>query len=647
MYKKIAAVALVLACILLSARSAFGDDRALIRRQFVEYFTQQSLSDSAIEKQMKAMRPDGTWPDIDYASKRRGGWPTLNHLKRLVSLATAYADPESVRFQDPQLKAAILNGLNHWIEEDYTNPNWWQWRIGIPENMLTAFMLLGDDLPESMLNDAKPILNRSKMGQTGQNKVWCAGIAFMKGLLYANPELMDKAVAGIWSELRVSTEEGIQPDWSFHQHGPQQQFGNYGASFGASMVMWGSILRGTDYALSGERLEILSNYLLEGPSWILWNGRMDLSGCGRQIDAGYQQGKARGIQRQLKRMEQIDPIRQSRYEAVNILTGHKSFWRSEMAVHRLSNWYASVKMSSTRVIGSETCNDENMLGLHLGDGTLLTYQTGAEYEDLVPLWDWKRLPGTTCDQGMEKLAPKGASGGYGGSDFSGVLGDGKTGLASMIYKRGNLTARKSYFFLNDHIVCLGSGIGGETRGDVYTSVEQSWLTGDVTQGEGWIQHSGIAYQFLDGDPVSKAGRVEGNWLSSFPTRGDRPAEGNVFSLWINHGKSPKGATYAYRVVPRVGSEEVQSTILSNTEIVQAVACEGMIYAVFYEAGKLKVGKKRTIETDGPCLIQVSDSLLTVADPTHTLDTLRIRLNGKSYKVKLPQGAERGNSVAVH
>ena len=119
---------------------------------------------------------------------------------------------------------------------------------------------------------------------TGQNKVWCAGIGIMKGVLYEDADLLSQAVGDVWSELRVSTGEGIQPDWSFHQHGPQQQFGNYGNSFGKDLVQWASVLRGTSYALKGDALEILRGYFLEGPSWILWRGRMDVSGLGRQLD---------------------------------------------------------------------------------------------------------------------------------------------------------------------------------------------------------------------------------------------------------------------------------------------------------------------------------------------------------------------------
>ncbi|MDZ8119167.1 polysaccharide lyase family 8 super-sandwich domain-containing protein [Pontiella agarivorans] len=631
----------------IAAAVAMADD-AQIRRQFSEYYVQTSASESAVKKYMQSMRTDGTWADIDYESKRRGSWPTRGHLTRLEGMAVVYADPEAKLFQSLELRDAIVTGLNHWLEMDYRNPNWWQGRIGVPKSMAATLILLGDGLPDDVLKRARPILLRSKMGMTGQNKVWCAGNNVMIGLLYDEPERIEKAVAEIWSELRVSTEEGIQPDWSFHQHGPQQQFGNYGASFAGDMIKWASILRGTDYALSGDKLEILRNYMLNGVSWIIWNGRMDLSGCGRQIDRGAQAAKGRGTLRQLKAMPSIDPECSGEYKAVLNRAGFNPFWRSEMAVQRRPDWYASVRMSSTRVIGAETCNSENMQGLHLGDGMLLVYRDGSEYEDIVPLWDWKRLPGTTCDQGQTNLVPKSWNKGYGGSDFSGVLGTGETGMAAMMYKRKNLVARKSYFFFRDQIVCLGAGISGETDGDVYTSIEQSWMKGDVQKDEGFIHHNGIAYQVLDGDPVLRSGNVVGNWTGSFPDRADRPESGDVFSAWINHGKSPKDATYAYRIFSPAGNERSgqMSEVLSNTKALQAVTCEQTVYAVFYVAGRLEIGAGRAVEASGPCLLLMGDKGLKVADPTHSLQTLKIRVNEKSYQINLPQGADRGKQVAI-
>lgn len=626
-------------------------DAEVVRRQFIEYFVQTSSHESSVEKYLDRMSADGTWKDVDYESKRRGSWPTRDHLKRLQSMAVVYSDPDARLFQSVELEHAILRGLNHWIKEDYRNDNWWNPEIGVPQTLATTMLLLGEALPDKTLQQARPILARSSMGKTGQNKVWCAGIALMKGLLYEDEVLSRKAVGEIWSELRVSAEEGIQPDWSFHQHGPQQQFGNYGISFAGDMVKWASILRGTEHALSGDKLEILRNYMLNGVSWIIWNGRMDLSGCGRQNDEGCQSDKGRITQRQLQAMQAIDAEFSSEYEQVLQRVGFNAFWRSEMAVQRRPDWYASVKMSSTRVIGAETCNSENMQGRHLGDGTLLLYRDGSEYEDINPLWDWRRLPGTTCDQGMDELTPRGVSGEFGGSDFSSVIGDELTGIVAMIYRRDSLCARKATFMFDDHMVCLGSGISGATIGSVYTSVEQSHLKGEVSQFNEWIIHNGTAYQFISGQPEFSTDTIEGNWSRSFPTRGDRPGSGEVFSLWIDHGKSPVAENYMYRIFPEIPSGGVNllrpsdsSRIIVNSEIVQAVEHDGKLYAVFYEAGELK---SAGIRVSGPCLLIVSNETLLVADPTHSLRTLDVLLGSRRVTVELPQGAEQGRQVAVH
>lgn len=631
----------------LAAGMACGAGEMRIQQQFIEYFAQRAPGTAGVKKLQHSLRADGTWTDIDYTSRRRGEWPTRKHLDRLRTMATAYADPASELYRQDGLKAAVLRGLEHWIKKDYQNPNWYNARIGVPDRLGCALVLMGDAVPDAMLEEARPILYRSELGMTGQNKVWCAGIGIMKGVLYADQALLERAVQDIWSELQVSTGEGIQPDWSFHQHGPQQQFGNYGKSFGDDMIQWASILRGTAYALSGDKLDILRNYLLEGPSWVLWNGRMDLSGCGRQVDQGCQQSKARSILRQLDGMKAIDPEYAAAYDATHERVGFNAFWRSEMAVQRRPDWYASVKMSSKRVIGSESCNSENMLGLHLGDGVLLTYVEGDEYEDIMPLWDWKRLPGTTCDQGLDDLTPSTLEG-YGGSDFSGVLGSDETGMAAMIYKRGNLSARKSWFFFKDHIVCLGAGISGETKGPVFTSVEQAWLKEGVSQDKNVIQHNNVAYQVLDGKFQFSDNEVEGNWLSSFPTRPDRPVSGKVFSLWIDHGPSPKDATYAYTIFPTIGNRDagVGSTVLENSTAVQAVAWKGERYAVFYEPGVLKVAGGEHIEVSAPCLLVISDDGMLVADPLQARQRLDVKVNAKTYSVELPQGAERGRQVEV-
>lgn len=633
-----------------------ADDVSRLRGQYIAYCLEQSVSDRFASKYIESIRSDGSWSDVDYANTRTGGWPALSHMGRVERMALAYADPNSSFFRNDAMKKATLSGLQHWIDKDYRNDNWWYARIGVPKSMLKTFVLLGDGLPDSMLQQAQDgILTRSNMGMTGQNKVWCAGIAFLKALLKEDAAGMKAASDEIWSEVVVSSEEGIQSDWSFHQHGPQQQFGNYGMSFGHDIIKWGCVMRETSYALPPEKLEIIRNYLLEGASWVLWNGSLDLSGCGRQVDTRCQPGKGHNIQNQLRKLVKIDPTSQEsvdlRLAQPNQLTGFRPYWRSDMAVQRRPEWYASVKMSSSRVIGSETHNLENVLGTHWGDGVMLIYRSAKEYDDIVPVWDWKRLPGTTCDQGNDNLKPTNKAS---VTDYAGVIGDEDSGIAAMIYKRNELSAHKAWFMLDDEIICIGAGITGETQGPVYTSIQQSWKKGDVTQGKDWVHHDSVGYQYFGKDkPVGNADKVAGNWNLSFPSRGDRPVTGDVFSLWFDHGSSPKNKNYAYRIVPNIPAEKMgklvmrtRCRLLSNTTTVQAVERDGKFYAVFYEAGTLKLDRKRSIRASAPCLLMLSKESIIASDPTHKFQTLEITLNKRNYTITFPPRAEQGKQVAL-
>lgn len=323
-----------------SANSA--EDISKLRAQFAQGYTRGAPEAKTVEGYVEALRPDGSWPDIDYANKETGAWLTARHLNRLQAMAEAYNRPGHPLAGNAELRAAILKSLGHWTRNDFVNPNWWYNQIGVPETMAPILILMGDTVPADLREQTvQRVLGRSKMGMTGQNKVWLAEIAFMKGLLANDPSLMAKAREQILSELRVTTQEGIQPDYSFHQHGPQQQWGNYGGAFGSDMIHWANIFQGTSYALAPQQLEVLRSYLQEGPAWALWQGGMDISGCGRQIFRNCQSSKGRGALRQLESMKSLDPgkaeayarlISSGREAGENTLVGNKHFWRSDMTV---------------------------------------------------------------------------------------------------------------------------------------------------------------------------------------------------------------------------------------------------------------------------------------------------------------------------
>jgi chondroitin AC lyase len=371
--------------------------------------------------------------------------------------------------------------------------------------------------------------------------------------------------------------------------------------------------------------------------------------------------------------------------------GHKHYWRSDISVHRRPDWYASVKMSSTRVIGAETCNSENMLGLHLGDGVTYFYRTGREYENIFPVWDWNRLPGTTCRQGDGSLVPE-SKRCRGRSDFVGGVSDSRRGLAAMEYVRDGLSARKVWFFLDDAVVCMGAGISCNQPEPVLTSVNQCLLKGSVAlsadqhkrtliKGERrsdkieWVHHDGMGYVFLGPTSLTVgAAEQHGNWHRVHHRESKKAVRRDVFSLGIDHGARPQGAQYAYAVFPDIRVEALQSLhaselfrILQQTASLQAISTDDgdRVQAAFFEPGRLIMDKDRAVQVDAPCLVMLERSEtsihLHVADPTHRRETIHVTVSGNCaatgatydsssgqtrFAVAMPQGGRAGQTVSV-
>ena len=64
------------------------------------------------------------------------------------------------------------------------------------------------------------LMQESGIRMTGQNKVWLAECVLMRALLEGKAPDARAARDAIASEVALSkTVEGIQADWSFHQHG--------------------------------------------------------------------------------------------------------------------------------------------------------------------------------------------------------------------------------------------------------------------------------------------------------------------------------------------------------------------------------------------------------------------------------------------
>ena len=490
-----------------------------------------------------SQQADGSWADIDYASKIRATWPTANHLHRLLALAAA-----GRATGDKETLAAARAALGHWRKKRFGNPNWWWPTIGIPRHLGNAALLMDAVLTEDERRDVISIMTvDGKSRMTGQNFAWMAENRLRRGLLARDEQAVRKALADMLTVVRVGDREGIRSDWCFHQHGAQPQFGNYGLSFLCDQARLSVILAGTEFAYPPEKLELVRRLASEGYAWITWKGMMDISAMGRQLDCGSQAGKAKGVARAFADLERSgwtrspDPV------------GFRYFDCSAYAVYRTADWMASIRASTPKIIGTETgINEDNVKGMCMVDGALMTYVTGREYDGALPLWDdWRMVPGVTGYLGkpVERKDSRNQR------DDIVASGDGVRGTFAFTFAREGLTVRKKWTFDRGGVLCEGSGIAAtDGRYAVATSVEQAMAA----------PNAGVVYQRPDASCFRNGAitytvhappeeiRFEvaertGDYSTFMRAHVPTPVSGRIFSLRILHGTCPKDASYRYRI----------------------------------------------------------------------------------------------------
>lgn len=701
-------------------------DLNLIKNQFRDYQRESwktaggpAADDESAAAWMKSLAADGTWPDVNYADQTGGSWRTMEHLNRINTMCLVYTSPECKLRGDPALSKTIHAALGHWLKNDYRNPNWWNNEIGVPRELAIIMLFLDAELSPQERATGSRIVSRAVIDSpphggrgalTGQNRVWVAGNALLHGLLAADYALVQQARNVIFAEVvvatqpggikpgfnrtgkpgevLVTTQEGIQPDFSFFQHGPQLQLGNYGLAFAGDIVMWMAVLRGASLAMDPEQVGIIRNYLLKGESAVIWKGAVDINSCGRQLGPRSPIGKGVELLGILGTAKAADASHASNYQAAIeqgspdasariIPPTNKYFWRSDFMVHRRPEYYVSTRMSSSRVLASEVVNGENLQGGYLGDGATYVYLTGHEYEGIFAVWDWSRLPGVTSPRITDKnlLKPRNWSVTNHG-DFVGGVSDGCYGAAVLELNRDGLTARKGWFYFDDQIVCLGAGITGD-RKDLFitTSVNQCLARGDVTVEAGtgatvppagrkeyatlkWAWHDNVGYVFPEPQQITLGSQEQtGGWNEVTARAMPTPVTQKVFSIWINHGAGPRDAHYSYLILPGASPVTLQAqagasdiTILQNTSSLQAVrhAKLKVLQAVFHRPGTLAYADGKTIAVDKPCVLLLVENTnrLTLADPTQTLAAITVTRNGAAVRYTLPSGAQAGASFTT-
>lgn len=653
-------------------------------QMIVELMDRYRIEETYIEELIASMFPNGTWKDIDFTDKSAPGWTPKNHASRVLDLARVYSNPNHSMYHSEKVENAIRKAMNFWFDKMPVAGNWWYNQIGIPKTLGAAFMLFEDQMNDDEIAKAIIVMNNSKISMTAQNRVWLAGNVLVRGMLLNDEALIQEARDAINSEIKYAygKAEGIKLDQSFHQHGPQQQYGNYGAAYLATMGFWAYILDDTSFALDSDKFGILSDLTNLGFRRIIWKGYMDVNCMGRQFYVDAQRHKAFSIMFSANALEQSDATHEALYKeliAENLekrdvgLQGNYHFWKSDMTVQREETWMASLKMSSDRVIGTEG-GSENIKGYYVADGALYTYVQGNEYENIFPNWDWTKVPGVTNpNTGKPWPAWKWLDKQNLGA-FVGNVNDGRCGLTSMELYRDSLTGRKAWFFTPNYVLCLGAGISYDEKYQVTTAVEQAlcqedfkilkkkkWMPIDSLAFEGKdarFFHKNIGYVLLQAKGVAKVNNRINSWNEIMRLYPKTTMETNdVYTLYIDHGINPQNASYQYVILPDATPSEVRKfdtssfKVIENTASLQAVRLADGTYAVaMYEANTINLDNNLQFTSDKPALflIKKDDQTWTVdaADPTQRLSKLNIKVNGKTTDISLPTEEYSGKSVTV-
>jgi hypothetical protein len=163
------------------------------------------------------------WPDVLYNDTAPSAWLAAIHLQRCLLLATVFRCPSSTWKGNNEVGDVAHEAVAWWISTDPHNSNWWWQTFGTP-NLIAKYLLMMPD--EGLYQAAQIILNRctipTVIGFTGANRVWASQVVVMTGVLAGNESTVTESFSLMHEAYAISQaqqDDGIMPDWSFHQHG--------------------------------------------------------------------------------------------------------------------------------------------------------------------------------------------------------------------------------------------------------------------------------------------------------------------------------------------------------------------------------------------------------------------------------------------
>ncbi len=346
----------------------------------------------------------------------------MEHISRVHAMAAACCGGDASTKGSPALKAKLMSALDYWLQHDFQGPDWWHNMIGVP-------MILGRDPADA---GAGPDSRAARQGRRGprpsQPEEAEARPSAPAPTWYGSPPTrLSRSSAALSGGAERCADAALRRD---SRRGARPR-GNSGGrelppawpgalrrrlrpNFTDDCTRWVEFTQGTRFAPSPEQSQLLEHYVLDGQQWMVRGAIYDYGVVGREL---VRRGKdARGLVDSVERLAKLPGPRRKelsdfaarlRGEAsAPPLVGNRHFWKSDYMAHQRAGYFTSARMYSTRMSNTDSLtHGENKQTHHIADGAAFIYRTGKEYRDIFPVWDWRRVPGTTSSSGPSRWRP--------------------------------------------------------------------------------------------------------------------------------------------------------------------------------------------------------------------------------------------------
>jgi chondroitin AC lyase len=674
------------------------------------YYVNGAPDDDRIEELCAIQREDGSWPGVVYSGtpeEETKAWVVApqTHVLWMMLLAEGLSQPRSRNYESSQVAQTLVLALRYWLGSTHGTGNWWWHRIGSPRWLSRVLVLARGYIPNDLMDKAMGVFAEAgkdapwgaPMKDMAQAAVWSGETMLIHGILMGDAARMMAGTRMLESVMSVQAGngEGLQRDWSFHQAGPALYSGGSGYHFSVDVSRMAWQLSDTRFALDPALVDNLRLFLLEHQQWIVRGQTYDPGVLGREIARPGRSARllvdacdnllripALMDDEELRAMRDrlLEPVGHS----VSPLMGSRVYWKSDYLVHHRQEFFVSVRMHSTRLRNTEVPrNLEGISSHHMADGALFIMCNGREYDRVFPAWNWRRIPGTTAVQSegpldMTKVARKGESA------FAGGATDGRNSCAGYRLWRDGLSAAKSWFLVDDMVLCLGSGVSDKSGRTVATAIDQCRMVGDAIAGgngkqilayrahtlnnPGWLWHDHVGYVFLEPVRVGvDPGPRPGDWGVCNGQRAGQTETVCMFDAWIDHGVHPTDAGYAYVVMPGATADDLDRFAVTPGAVVlrkdrQAhavfVGRKSLFMAVCFEPCAVQVpGLAGSVRVNMPCTLLIQHKagqvVIWASSPEHATGILKVNLRfaqgailDREVELELPGGADAGSTVGT-